>query len=108
MAKKVQVVYVDDLDNSVAADETVAFGLDGKSYTIDLSAAHAAQLRDALAIYVAHGEVVGRASRAGRRSARSAGPSAGEIRDWAKSQGLEVSERGRISAEVRAAYEAAH
>ncbi|MBO0851506.1 MAG: Lsr2 family protein, partial [Pseudonocardia sp.] len=52
MAQKVTVSLIDDLDGN-KADETVEFGLDGKSYEIDLSSGNAGKLRDALADYVA-------------------------------------------------------
>ncbi len=51
MAKKTQVILIDDLDQG-QADETVTFGLDGSTYEIDLSSKNAAALRDALATYV--------------------------------------------------------
>ncbi len=110
MAQKVNIVLVDDLDGSEAT-ESVSFGLDGTSYEIDLNDKNAAQLRDALAPYVGHARKVGSASRRnGRRSAAAAseGPSAREIRDWARSNGFEVPDRGRVSAEVRSAFDAAH
>ncbi|MCW2781092.1 MAG: hypothetical protein JWR35_1541 [Marmoricola sp.] len=106
MAQKVNIVLVDDIDES-EADETVIFGLDGKEYSIDLSARNAGKLRDALALYIGHARKGG--GRGGRRSARSAGgTAASEIRDWARGNGYDVSERGRVSAEVREAYNAAH
>ncbi|MCL2092006.1 MAG: Lsr2 family protein [Micrococcales bacterium] len=106
MAQKVQTLLIDDIDGS-AADETVTFGLDGVSYEIDLTAANAAKLRDAIGVWVGSGRKVGRiGGRARRRPAGSGDAQA--IRDWAKANGYEVSGRGRISAQVRAAYEAAH
>jgi hypothetical protein len=108
LAQKVNIVLVDDIDGSEAT-ETVSFGLDGTSYEIDLNDKNAAALREALSGYVGHARKVGAASRRGRRSAASSGgPSPKEIRDWARSQGMEVPDRGRVSADVRAAYEAAH
>lgn len=109
MAQKVQVILVDDLDGG-SADETVTFSLDGVSYEIDLSKDNAAALRDSLASWVGHARKVGRsAARPARRSSRSGGGSdANAIREWARANGIAVSERGRISAETRAAYEAAH
>lgn len=103
MAQKVQVLLVDDIDGS-KADETVTFSLDGAQYEIDLSTAHAAQLRGALAPWLASARKVSTRS-AGK--ARTAGDT-GKIRSWAKANGHSVSERGRISAEIRAAYNAAH
>lgn len=116
MAQKVQVVLVDDLDGGEAV-ETVTFGLDGVSYEIDLSDANAAELRDALSAWVGHARRVGgRATtarrRSGSRGAGSARAAAGSdtatIREWARANGFQVSDRGRISAEVREAYERAH
>ena len=111
MAQKVNIVLVDDIDGSDAT-QTVAFGLDGTSYEIDLNDAHAEQLREALAGYVGHARKVSGGSRRGRRSSSSSS-SAGRtdtkaVREWAKANGHDVSERGRISAEVLEAYDAAH
>ena len=108
MAQKVNIVLVDDIDQS-DAEETVTFGLDGKEYTIDLNAKHASALRNALAPYVGHARPV--SSRGGRRTttkAAAGGAAASEIRAWARDNGFEVPERGRVSAEVREAYAAAH
>lgn len=108
MAQRVHVILEDDMDGS-SADETVAFGLDGTTYEIDLSAKNAEKLRESLAAYIG---VARRASRGGgtRRSGRSrtGGTSASDVRDWARANGFSVSDRGRVSAEVRSAYDAAH
>ncbi len=107
MAQKVNIVLVDDLDGTEAT-ETVTFGLDGTTYEIDLNEANAAQLRDALSGYVGHARKV-TSSRARRgKSAAAGGPSARELREWARSNGYEVSDRGRVPAEVREAFDAAH
>ena len=108
MAQKVNIVLVDDLDGTEAT-ETVTFGLDGTSYEIDLNDANAAALREALSGYVGHA----RKGSGGTRRRKSAGSSSSssntkDVREWAKSQGMEVSERGRISADVQQAYDAAH
>ncbi|MFC5137624.1 Lsr2 family protein [Actinomycetospora rhizophila] len=120
MAQKVVVSLVDDLDQS-EADETVEFGLDGATYEIDLSDANASALRDALADFVAHA----RRSGGRRKSSSTASPapaarrgSGGRaavdreqnqaIREWARKQGMTVSERGRIPSEVSEAYHKAH
>jgi hypothetical protein len=105
VAQKVQVILVDDIDGGEAI-ETVAFGLDGTSYEIDLSADNAAALRDSLAQWV------GSARKAGRSTARPArGRSAATdreqtqaIRAWARKQGHKVNDRGRIPADIVAAY----
>jgi nucleoid-associated protein Lsr2 len=111
MAQKVNIVLVDDIDGT-DADETVSFALDGSSYEIDLSSANATALRDALAGYVGHARKVGgRRTPSHRRGAAAAGssaPSAKEIREWARANGWDVPDRGRVSAEVRSAYTAAH
>ena len=108
MAQKVSIVLVDDLDGSQAT-ETVSFGLDGTSYEIDLNDKNAATLRDALSGYVGHGRKVGAAPRRGRKSsaapAAAGGASAREIRDWARSNGFKVPDRGRIPADVREAFD---
>jgi hypothetical protein len=105
VAQRVQIILEDDYDGSVA-DETVAFGLDGVEYEIDLSSANAASLRDALGPWVAHARKTGGRR---RRSAKSTEPSSpSDIRAWAQTQGIEVSSRGRVSAEVREAYQKAH
>jgi hypothetical protein len=116
MAQRVNVVLVDDIDGSEAA-ETVTFGLDGAQYEIDLSADNADKLREALAPYVGHGRRAGgrRRSSGGsgrssgsRSAAASGGPSAADVRAWARENGWDVPERGRVSSEVREAYDAAH
>jgi hypothetical protein len=105
-----EVRLIDDLDGEVA-DETVEFGLDGKSFEIDLSKGNAGRLRDALAEYVAAARKSGGAR---RRSAPAAAtpprrPTIDReqnqaIRDWARKRGMKVSDRGRIPAEVLEAY----
>jgi Lsr2 len=108
MAKNISMVITDDLDGSEDA-ETVAFGLDGVSYEIDLAQPNRARLAGALAPFIAAGRRVSRGSR--RRGAGSAaGPRVDRavVRAWAREAGLAVSERGRISAQVMSQYEAAH
>lgn len=105
MVKKVSYTLVDDLDGTDAA-ETINFGLDGSTYEIDLSDENAAALREALAGYIGAGRRVSGARRQPKRS--TLGPSSREVRDWARSNGHEVSDRGRVPAELMAAYAAAH
>jgi hypothetical protein len=103
MAQKVHTLYVDDLDGS-DAEGTVRFGLDGTHYEIDLNAAHATELRGALAPYVEAGRKVrGRAGR-NRGKAGAKGINSNEIRDWAKTNGLEIKNRGRVPADVVAKF----
>ena len=106
MAQKVQTLFVDDIDGS-DAEGTVRFGLDGTDYEIDLNAGHARALRDALAPYIGAGR---RASGAARRPVRSAsanGLNTTEVREWAKAQGIEVKDRGRVPAELVVKFKAA-
>jgi hypothetical protein len=105
MAQKVQVVLVDDLDGG-AADQTVTFSFAGLSYEIDLSDKNADEFAAAMATYIGHGRRIGSSARRARRSTSKTNPT--DIREWAKAQGIEVNERGRISAELRGRYEAAH
>jgi Lsr2 len=105
MAQKVTVELEDDLDGG-PADETVRFGVDGWDYEIDLSKKNAAALRRKLAPFVENARKAGRAAR--RRPGRTASSRerSGDIRAWAKDQGIAVSERGRIPAGVVEQYEA--
>jgi Lsr2 len=106
MAQRVNVILIDDIDGKDAA-ETVTFGLDGVNYEIDLSEAHAAELRNALSTYISAGRKVSGRRRRGQRTAAGA-TSASDIRQWARENGWDVPDRGRVSAEVREAYAAAH
>jgi hypothetical protein len=107
MASKTIVEVVDDLDGS-KAEETIRFALDGSDYEIDLSGAHSKKLRDALQPYLKAGRRVG-GKRSGRRSsAPTDAKQSKAIRDWAKQHGMQVSERGRVSAQVQKAYNEAH
>ncbi|MCL1840527.1 MAG: Lsr2 family protein [Propionibacteriaceae bacterium] len=104
MTKRVKTILIDDIDGS-NADETVTFNLDGVTYEIDLNGEHAAQLRDGFTWWIGHGR---RVSGRRPRGARPAGVQLSEIRAWAAANGYQVSDRGRISAEIRAAYDQAH
>jgi hypothetical protein len=107
MAQRVNIVLEDDLDGS-EADETVTFALDGVTYEIDLSAGNASALRDALAPYVGHGRRAAGRRSTGRPAARGGKRDLADVRDWARKHGHTVSDRGRISAEIQAAYDKAH
>ncbi|MDN5685304.1 MAG: Lsr2 family protein [Brachybacterium sp.] len=107
MARKTYVELVDDLEGGTAA-ETVSFAVDGVAYEIDLSEDNARKLREELDGWVA------KARRVGGRRSRGTGSRAGSsndsarIREWARSAGYEVPDRGRISGTIRKAYEEAH
>ncbi|MBC9822331.1 Lsr2 family protein [Terrabacter sp. MAHUQ-38] len=109
MAQRVEVVLIDDVDGGKAA-ETVTFALDGVSYEIDLSDKNARKLRDDLATWTGHARRAGSARTGSRRRAASAPKRAdlGAVREWARANGHNVSDRGRISADVQAAYDKAH
>jgi len=112
VAQKHIVQLIDDIDGGDAS-ETVSFALDGATYAIDLSAANAARLRDALAPYVANARRGSRGpgrptgSRRGR-GARSDREQTQAIREWARKNGHKVGEKGRIPATVLEAYHAQH
>lgn len=107
MAQKITVALEDDLDGG-PADETVRFGIGGAEYEIDLSKKNARALRRRLAPFMDHARKAGRGSR--RRTGRSAASRerSGDIRAWAKTHGITVSDRGRIPASVAEQYEAGH
>jgi hypothetical protein len=107
MARKVQVLLEDDINGGQAA-ETVSFALDGRSYEIDLNEENARSLREAFAPWIAAGRRAGgRVPEARTRPVRRSQDTA-DIRRWAAENGIPVSSRGRISADLRARYEAAH
>jgi Lsr2 len=109
VAQKIQTLFIDDLDGS-AAEGTVRFGLDGTEYEIDLNARHAKNMREALARYVNAARRVGGSARkpvrgSSRRPAN--GPDNTEVREWARAQGIEVKDRGRVPADLVAKFKAA-
>lgn len=111
MAQKIQTLYVDDLDGG-EAEGTVRFGLDGTDYEIDLSAKNAEALRKALARYVdagrrTAGSAARRPGRSGRKAASVGATDPTAVRAWAKSQGIEVKDRGRVPAELVVKFKAA-
>lgn len=110
MAQRVVVQLVDDLTGEDIEDgggETITFALDGQQYSIDLTSKNADKFRALFQDYIAVAAKAGRKS--GGRGAKSTqgGPSARELRDWARSNGHKVPDRGRIPGSVREAYEAA-
>ncbi len=115
MAQRVVTELIDDIDGSTA-NETVQFGLDGAKYEIDLSEENAEKLRTFLNEYVEAARRTGGARAGGARRRRSRESADGnvpqasnqEIRAWAESQGLEVSKRGRIPANIVARFQEAH
>ena len=110
MAQKINVTLTDDLDPTTPADETVTFSIDGNAYEIDLSFANSEKLRMALEPWIgAARKTAGRSS--GRRKISGGTTGSGMTKDelalvraWANANGVQVSSRGRISAEVIAKF----
>lgn len=111
MAKRVTESLVDDIDGS-EAQGTLHFAVEGAQYEIDLSDKNAEEFHEVLAPYIsAARRVGGRQSRGSGRSApRNHGGSTvnpKQVREWAKSQGLDVNPRGRVSNALIEQYQAA-
>ncbi|WP_165985482.1 Lsr2 family protein [Streptomyces sp. YIM 98790] len=105
MAQKVVVTLWDDLDDGEAS-ETVTFGLDGKSYEIDLSEKNAQQLRSIFEPYLQAARRQTKTGKAFRRTAVAPDPKA--VRAWAEANGMDVPARGRIPRKVYEAFNEAH
>ena len=105
MAQKVTVLLTDDLEGGEAS-ETVHFGLDGSVYEIDLNTKNATGLRSVFQDYVDRARK-GHAARRGVGRSIPQRQRSAEVRAWAKTQGIDVSERGRIPATVVAQFETA-
>ena len=106
MATRIEVTLEDDLDGS-PADETVRFAIGGSEYEIDLSKKNAKAFRKGLAPFVEHARKAGRGQRRLPARTSAARERSGDIRAWAKAQGIPVNDRGRIPASVAGQYEAA-
>ena len=106
MAQRTQVLYIDDIDGS-EAQGTVRFGLDGTDYEIDLNKKHANQFAKAISPFIEAARKVPSSRRAvqGSRTRRRGQP---DVRAWAREQGIKVSDRGRVPADLLARYQAAH
>ena len=111
MAQRTTVVITDDLDGTEGAD-TVTFAFEGIEYQVDLSESNVKKLKKALDPYISAARKTGGRRSSGRRSSASSGRSASSdtaaIREWARSQGLQVSERGRVPQSIRDQYAAAN
>jgi hypothetical protein len=105
MAQRMEIQFIDDIDGG-PANTTLSFAIDGTAYEIDLSTAHAQELRSALQPYLATARRVGGPARRAARPARPGsgkranGPSPAAVREWARAEGIKVSERGRVPAEL--------
>jgi hypothetical protein len=113
VAQRTILELVDDLDGG-QADETVTFALDGVEFEIDLSADNAARLRDTVAEYVGHARRTGGRKQRGAAPAKtvtSTGngkPDTQAVREWARSQGETVAERGRVPQALVIRFQEAH
>lgn len=105
MAQKIQTLFIDDIDGG-EAEGTVRFALDGAEYEIDLSTKHNEELRTVLGTYVAHARKVGGAAR--RATARGGRkPSTIDtvaVRTWARENGYDIKDRGRVPADLVVKY----
>lgn len=111
MAQKTITIRTDDLDGTTSDDHTtVGFAIDGKAYEIDLSPDNASKLREFLSVYAKAGRRVKTAPATVAQKpgpAAPEGPSTAEVRTWAKAQGIELPDKGRISKDVFDQYTAA-
>jgi hypothetical protein len=110
MAQRTQVFLTDDLDGTnmpVGKGETVTFALDGKTYEIDLTSKNSNALRKVLKPYIEAGRSV-RTSSGVRVKRTQVGADVRTIKEWARANGYEVNDRGRVPNEIRAAFEAAN
>lgn len=104
MVQRVEVNLEDDIDGGKAT-ETLQFSLEGVAYEIDLNAKNAAKLRKSFGVYVDAGrKVPARRRRTGGAKSSARREELGKIRDWARENGYEVADRGRISTSIREAY----
>jgi hypothetical protein len=106
MAQQIQTLFIDDIDGG-PAEGTVRFGLDGTDYEIDLSSAHSEELHKVLAAYVTHARKAGGTARRGPRGRHGGAPDTRKVREWARAEGIDIKERGRVPAEVIEKYKAA-
>ncbi len=109
MVQKIQTIYIDDITGKESPEiETHTFALNGVNYEIDLASESYDALADALTPYIEAGRKVSRAKNGAARKSATDGPSAEEMRTWARESGYEVNDRGRVPRDIREAYEAAH
>jgi hypothetical protein len=108
LARKIHVQLIDDISGG-DAEETLRFSFDGADYEIDLSAQNSAELREAMVPFISHGRRI--RSGSGDRRARTVSAGREEtqkIREWASANGYNPNSRGRISQDIKKAYEDAH
>jgi Lsr2 len=109
MAQKIQTLFIDDIDGG-EADGTVRFSLDGTEYEIDLNTKHTDELRSTLRSYIEHSRKVSGATRrpgVGRGARRASTVDTGAVRTWARENGFDIKDRGRVPADLLTRYEEA-
>ncbi|MFF7242216.1 histone-like nucleoid-structuring protein Lsr2 [Streptomyces collinus] len=106
MAQKIVTVYTDDLTGSESDEvQTHTFSLDGVHYEIDLMSENYDKLLEALGPFMGSGRKVGRAKSASKTQRQTPdGPSAEQLRAWARENNYQVNDRGRVPASIREAY----
>jgi hypothetical protein len=109
MAQKIQTLFIDDIDGG-EAERTVRFGLDGTEYETDLSTKHNDELRAALGTYLSHARKVGGTARrvVGRGGRKPSSVDTVAVRAWARENGYDIKDRGRVPADLVAKYQAAN
>lgn len=108
MVRRMQVVLEDDIDGG-EADRTVSFAWEGVEYEIDLNSKNSQAMADAIAPYVnAARRVGGRRRRAASGASATSRAKLSEVRAWARENGYTVSDRGRVPAEIKEAWEKAN
>jgi hypothetical protein len=105
MAQKIQTLFVDDIDGG-EAEGTIRFGLDGSDYEIDLSTKHSSELRSALDKYVSHARKLGGTARRSttRGGRKSSAIDSVAVRAWARENGYDIKDRGRVPADLVVRY----
>ena len=116
MAQRVQTILVDDLDGTELRDgdgTSVKFSVGSNSYELDLSDENLGKFYDALEPYTSKARRTGGRGSTGNRAGTGGGARRVDqvdnkaVRAWASSNGIELSARGRIPADVVAKYRAA-
>ncbi|WP_216695331.1 histone-like nucleoid-structuring protein Lsr2 [Dietzia psychralcaliphila] len=112
MAQQFHVRYIDDIDGTDLGDKSnaISFAFEGKEYSIDLSDENAEAFRAAVAPYIEAGHrVTGSKTKTARKATtKTASGDTKAIREWARTNGYDVSDRGRIPADVMESYAAAN
>jgi len=111
MAQRTVVQLIDDLTGEESQDVTnVKFSFGGSDYEIDLNDENYAEFQKVMAPYMEKGRRIKKARGAtgGRTKTAVRNADTAKIREWAKEQGYDVSERGRVPASIREAYAKAH